>query len=272
MAWGNRILRLPYHLFPVKLGAGSMTAHNFDRFLALWFWKSGSYAQNVATFVDKFCLPGMQVVDIGANIGFFTMYLAKAVGENGKVWAFEPEAKNYANLINNINRNRLTNVVAVNKGVGKNSESGSIWLSPAHSGDHRSYQPQDENWDGYWKPENIEIVALDDYFAHDQKIDLVKIDTEGSEWSVLRGMQKIMTGMNPPKIFMEFWPHALAEAGTDPGLLLKNIRQLDYQIFREDEISREFVEIDDIDAFVTSFPEGAWIDLLALPIGSSEKA
>lgn len=61
--------------------------------------------------------PGNTVIDIGANIGYYTILAAQIVGETGKVYAFEPEPKNLTLLKKNVEHNNLTNVVLANKAV-----------------------------------------------------------------------------------------------------------------------------------------------------------
>src|SRR5262245_14603157 len=78
---------------------------------------TGVYEPEVVNVIGHFVEPGDLVIDAGASLGFFTVLLAKIVGDSGIVLAFEPEARSYDLLKRNIEENRLTNTVAFQSGL-----------------------------------------------------------------------------------------------------------------------------------------------------------
>ena len=85
---------------------------------------------------------GDVVVDVGANIGYYTILLADKVGKNGKVYAFEPDKLNFEILVKNIKANNLKNVIAVNAAVGRKNETKVLYKSEENLGDHKLFNDQ----------------------------------------------------------------------------------------------------------------------------------
>jgi FkbM family methyltransferase len=173
--------------------------------------------------------PGNTFVDAGANIGYYTVIAGRLLGDKGKVYAFEPEPKNFAMLQKNVRLNGLTNVVLEQKALSNRKGTVKLFIADANKGDHRIYQPEYENRSSV----DVEAVRLDEYFKdHERRIDLLKTDTQGAEGVILEGMTGLFEGRTDgPTIFMEFWPHALGELGTDAGALLKMLASYKYKFY-----------------------------------------
>jgi FkbM family methyltransferase len=155
----------------------------------------------------------MTIVDIGANIGYYTLLAAKLVGDKGRVFAFEPEPQNYALLVRNIELNRCMNVVPVRKAVSSKTGQADLFLN-RETGAH-GFLPDRENVIGVT---TVETVSLDEYFkGRECPIDVIKIDVEGSETEVLRGMSRIIKENDSLKMFTEFWPWGLQKSAFSPG-------------------------------------------------------
>jgi len=164
-------------------------------------------------------------VDVGANIGFYSILASKKVGKNGKVFSFEPEHKNHRLLRKNIRRNHRKNIVPLKKVVGEKDGKISFYINKDNPSDHRAYN-NNENW----KHIELDSVNLDNFFKEsNHKVDFVKIDVQGFEESVLNGMKQIIHKNKQIKIIMEFWPVALESAGTKPE---KIISYLDKEGFK----------------------------------------
>ena len=91
-------------------------------------------------FVQKEIKRGDVVLDIGANIGYYTLILAKCVGKEGKVFAFEPEPNNFSLLKKNIQINGYKNVVLVQKAVSNKNEKLMMYLNKDNIGCHTIYK------------------------------------------------------------------------------------------------------------------------------------
>lgn len=128
--------------------------------------------------LEKYIKKGDIVIDVGANVGFYTLLFASLVGDTGIVHAFEPAPKTFASLKKNVEINNLNNVVLHNKALG--SENEKIKLTLSKSGLH--------NVSKYGDIE-VDCVRLDDYV---KSANFVKIDAEGYEIEILKGMPNLL--------------------------------------------------------------------------------
>jgi FkbM family methyltransferase len=173
--------------------------------------------------VSSIIEPGNVVLDIGANIGYYTLIFAKLVGQNGKVFAFEPEPTNFQLLEKNVSINGYSNVILEQKAVSNRNEKKKLYLDKENAGMHRIYKPQFTNLDFV----EVDTVFLDDYFSNYRgEIDFIKMDIEGSEITALEGMQKILQRLNNIKLLVGFDSSAIREYGYKPeqyiDLLMSN--------------------------------------------------
>jgi FkbM family methyltransferase len=146
-------------------------------------------------------------LDVGSYIGLFTIPVAKAVGEHGQVIAFEPESNNHKRLVDNVKLNGLRNVRVFRKALGERSGGGKLFLAGsgssllAHAGDA----------DQQSASEAVEIAAWDEL----RQIEglpvprAVKIDVEGYEYAVLRGMQRTLAQQACQLLCVEIHPSFL---------------------------------------------------------------
>lgn len=178
---------------------------------------------NEIAFLKKSIRPGFQILDIGANIGFYTKILSASTGANGKVHSFEPDSVNFRHLQGNTRH--LQNVVLNQRAVSDKTSSLKMYKSKDLNVDHRTY-PVGE----YESIENIEAVSVDDYVNGQFRVDLIKMDIQGFEVSALKGMEQ--TIRNNPDIIMllELWPYGLHAAGSSVGELYSVVQGLGLHI------------------------------------------
>lgn len=165
----------------------------------------GTYEHDTVQIFQKLVKPGMTVVDVGAHVGFYTLLAARLVGDNGRVYAFEPNPEVYNILVRNIQINGYREIVrAVPKGVSNKKRTISLYVSCERS-DEASFYSQ-ESADN--KCIEVETVSLDEFFADEgwPKVDLVKIDVEGAEVEVLEGMRELTRRNKNLKLIVEFNP------------------------------------------------------------------
>ena len=159
-------------------------------YLANWT----KYFNEEYPILNKLINSGDVVVDIGANLGFFSMMLSKLVGEKGKVLSFEPSISIYNKLIENLKLNSITNVNPENCGLGQNDEILTLKRNKKYSGMSTLVLEQDNEI----IEEQVKITSLDKYFYDKEiKINLIKIDTEGFEPEVLIDAKKIINSYKP---------------------------------------------------------------------------
>ncbi len=132
--------------------------------------------------------PGMNVVDVGANTGAYTTLAAEKIGETGKVIAVEPEQKNYQRLLENVKINDFKNVILANTALSNHNGLEKLYIS--RSSVCHSLLPRE--WENTWT--QVSTKTLDTLLEelHLKKIDIIKIDTEGTEIPILRGAEKTL--------------------------------------------------------------------------------
>lgn len=173
---------------------------------------------------------GDVVVDVGANIGYYTVLLAQKAK---KVYAFEPDSDNFEILEKNIKANGLENVVAIKAAVGSKEGELKLYKSEENLGDHKLYEtplgsaasPLDEG-------EKIKVIKLDDFVK--EKIDLMKIDTQGWEPEVIEGAKNLIE-KDKPIIFMEYSPTSYKLAKLNGDKMMEFLKNIYKKIFWIDE-------------------------------------
>jgi FkbM family methyltransferase len=192
---------------------------------------TGVYDEFEIELVKKEIKPGDTVLDLGANIGYYTLIFAKLVGKSGKVYAFEPDPNNFALLKKNVKINGYNNVVLINKAVSNKTEKLKLYLCEDNNGDHRIYDSHDGR-----KCIEIESVKLDNYFKdYNGKVDFIKIDIQGAEAAAAQGMFNLLKKNKSVKIISEFWPIGLKRFGVEPIEYLNLLTKLGFRLFNIEE-------------------------------------
>ena len=183
------------------------------------------------SLVKKKVKKGDVVLDIGANIGYFTLIFAKLVGEEGKVFSFEPDPTNFALLKKNIKINGYKNIIPIQKAVSNKTSKIKLHLSKSNYANHTIYDKKHNH-----KSIDVNVIKLDDYFnTYKGKIDFVKIDTEGVEEKVIKGMPNILNKNKNLKILSEFWVHGMDQAGIKPENFLKSLIKHNFEMYKVNE-------------------------------------
>lgn len=170
---------------------------------------------------------GMAVVDVGANLGYYTLLAARAVGSQGRVYAFEPDPKNYALLCRNVQENGYANVVSVRKAISDRSGTARLHLSDENFGSH-TLSERSKNGTVV----EVETVSLDDYFADfSGQIGVLKIDAEGAEELILDGMTALLSRCPELILLTEFFPRAIQAFGRSPEKYVKRLHAYGFKMF-----------------------------------------
>lgn len=172
--------------------------------------------------------PGMVVIEVGANIGDYTLAFADKCGPAGRVVAFEPSPETFAILCKNIELNGYRNVVPVNKAVSNAAGDASLFEDSESSGNtslFRGVVPSPTS--------GIEVQAttLDDYVRSNGigRLDFIKTDAQGSEYLILSGAANCLRRFRPV-VCLEFWPLGIDNSGAHPLELLAQLRSLGYTL------------------------------------------
>jgi FkbM family methyltransferase len=181
------LLRLPFRLVPRSAVVHVLGGINRGR-----RWVAGA-AQSDAAWIGhyeldhieplrKFVQPGMTVYDAGANVGFYTLAFARLVGDAGRVFAFEPEARNMNLLRRHIELNNVRNVTMVQAALGSATGlvgfSGKMELGRIDSGS--AYK--------------VPCICLDDFVnSGNPAPGFIKMDIEGAECEALEGARSMLS-------------------------------------------------------------------------------
>jgi FkbM family methyltransferase len=169
--------------------------------------------------------PGMSVLDVGGNIGFYAMLARSRVGAAGRVVVFEPFPRSAALIRASIEANGYTNVDLVEAAVAERAGSAELFLSPDQWSEHSlldlgHQRPGD---DGRFKLE-VPLVTVDgalERLGHDPRVDLVKMDIEGAEWRALQGMRRVLDHNPRLTLMTELWPNGFVRAGASARAFLE---------------------------------------------------
>jgi FkbM family methyltransferase len=157
----------------------------------------GTFVSDEAEFLilSRVVACGDWVVDIGANVGFYTKRLAELVGPKGRVLAFEPVPETFVLLANNLESCRLSNVTLINAAVSETTGVVGMTIPTfSDTGQQNFYQAH------IVSPTDSELQILTislDTIQIPATIRLIKIDAEGHELSVLNGMRKTLLRDHP---------------------------------------------------------------------------
>jgi FkbM family methyltransferase len=196
--------------------------------LGLSFW--GSYERGTTGLVTEQVRRGDIVLDVGAHIGYFSLVFARLVGTDGKVFAFEPNPENYALLEKNIATNGYRNIVPVRRAVLDTTGKVKLHLNPANSGSHSVFASGENS-----AAIDVESVRLDDYFRDYQgHIDFVKIDVEGAESAVVKGMALLLDKNAKIRLLIEFLPRHM-RTDADAEHLLQLLSNHGFRFYRINE-------------------------------------
>lgn len=159
---------------------------------------TGSYEAGTLDFIKNHLKNGDSFVDVGANIGLMSIEASKAVGNQGKVYSFEPHPDTVKILRFNIGLNSIENIDVIEKGVGSESGEAKIYDRWDINRGGASLFSSNNNQKGF----NIQLVTLDEAFQ-DISIQLIKIDIEGFEFEALKGAKHLLSSENPPILIVE---------------------------------------------------------------------
>jgi FkbM family methyltransferase len=197
---------------------------------------------------ERLLRPGDVVIDVGANIGHYSLLAASVVGPLGRVHAFECSPETLALLSNNVAKNKLQNI-AVHP-FAASDERGALSLNVTAIG--LSWFTPHSNWpvvSGSGTSVEVQTVPVDDIVS--APVNLVKIDAEGVDLNVLKGMKRILSESPGVSIIVEWAPPLLVEAGKDPMEIIQWLQNAGFsKISVIDEKNQKQISLEDAVALV----------------------
>jgi len=166
--------------------------------------------------------PGMEVADIGANVGDYAEFMANLVTPTGLVHAFEPDKKNYQKLASLTGK--WKQIRTYNSAVSNEDATTSFYTSRYLNTDNRIYPDESVLSESY----EVKTVRLDSVFVSDQ-LDFIKMDIEGAELLALQGGEALLQNSKKLKILLEVWPYGLKKSGASFDALIQALDREGYQ-------------------------------------------
>jgi FkbM family methyltransferase len=173
--------------------------------------------------------PGMTVMDIGANIGQFTLVAAARVGATGRVHAFEPTPELAAQILSNLELNGLENVYVNEVAVSEVAGRAILHFSEPDDPGENSIV----NLAPCARALQVPTITLDEYVASHGigRVDVIKMDIEGAEMPALRGARELLSGDDSPVLVPECHPRTLAFTGQTPDDMLRLLSSYGYSLY-----------------------------------------
>ncbi len=227
LVYATRRVEIHYIVEATLPGGSRITADLSDAVQRLVYFL-GYYERGVTNLITRVLNAGDTFIDIGANVGYFTLIASPLVGPTGKVHSFEPVPEVFASLRRNVALNGLSNVrmnraavfdedrdLEIFLPVDGNSGTGTFFKRPNAPGD--SVQCPAHSLDDYVKREGIERIRL------------VKMDIEGAEPFALRGMRQVLSSLHPPDLICEAVPYLLEFSGHTQADIVQFMKPFGYR-------------------------------------------
>ena len=172
--------------------------------------------------------PGMVIAEVGANVGFYTLEMARSVGPHGRILAFEPDPLTFRLLQERIHDRAVKNVETYQLGLGDTSGRASLYCSAYNRSDNRLAPSHAES---HVEVCEVDVCRLDQFLVgRNIHVDALKIDVQGNEDHVLRGAEATLRA-GVRWIWIEFSPMHLRGSGTDPERFLEKLNELGMDLF-----------------------------------------
>ncbi|MFC0876307.1 FkbM family methyltransferase [Saccharicrinis sp. FJH2] len=194
----------------------------------------GEYENAELKSIHNFLTEKSVFIDIGANIGLYTLYASRLVSYKGKVISFEPFPRNHAALVKNVKLNGFNNITCEKMAVGEREDFIKLYYDEnEHNLGMVTAMPVDQGIS-----EDVKVTSLDDYLqVHPVvKIDLIKIDVEGFEYNCLKGMKNTLSKFKP-SLLIEILKDNESAQNENSHSLLKELGYRKYYIDDNGNIS-----------------------------------
>ena len=163
-------------------------------------------------------------LDVGANIGYYPVIAAQRVGNEGAVFAFEPDAANFELLQQNLRLNNCEHIVAAfEAGLAASDGAGQLYLSEDNAGDHQIFAAASGR-----RSQAIQLHNGSEFLRPRlQRLDLLKVDVQGAECDVMAGLFPLLLELpHLPRMIIELTPLSLRQAGGSGRQLIELLATL----------------------------------------------
>ncbi|MBW7943516.1 MAG: FkbM family methyltransferase [Candidatus Kuenenia stuttgartiensis] len=191
-----------------------------------------NFEQDEQKFLRKFLRPTDIFIDVGANLGLYTIIAARIVGKKGKIYSFEPSKVNFERLTRNVQLNHYQNVICVQLALSDAEESREFLVSTDGFGAYNSLGKPSAG--ERFNTEVVSCLTWDQFAIKNQLIDkiaLMKIDVEGWESRVFNGGKQFFSREDAPDLLVEFTEINAKINGSSCEILFQQLMDFGYQIY-----------------------------------------
>lgn len=223
-----------------------------------------AYESLVGYLIDRIVRPGDYVIDVGANVGYHALHMAAIVGEQGKVFAFEPHPGNCELIDLGVAANQFTNFELFPNAAGDAAGEIELLAEGNHTNARINTNPDFDSPTAQRFP--VKVVKIDECLRGIPRLRFVKIDAEGAEPMVVAGMSELIT-LHRPLLLFEFFPDFIRiTSQSDPEQFLDQIFAHGYKLFVTGETPL-LTEISDSAQVMRLHEESGntHVDILAIP-------
>lgn len=235
----NRLIgpRLAWHAHPFEATTdfGYRMRGDAQDILDMYIYYFGRWEPNLSRWIERSLKPGDTFVDVGANIGYFTLLASRCVGESGRVVAIEPAPEHLRALESNLRLNSVGNVRIVEAAVSDRRSTATLFSGPeCHSG-LSTIIADEASRQGLEAECEVPTVTLSDTLDPDEleSARIVKIDVEGSEWPVVNGMDRLLSsGRRDLEVMVEVAPERMTQYGKSPDDMIRLFSENGFNSYR----------------------------------------
>ena len=191
-------------------------------------YATGEYESETSRLVQRLLGPGQTMIDVGANIGYFSIVGARAVGAQGQVVAFEPVTAVRERLLANLRINGLTNVTVRDVALSASSGTAVFFTGPQDDTGLASLRPLAAS-----TQVTVVQARFDDLWDPSRPVALIKIDVEGAELAALEGMAGCLD-RDSPDLIVEVTDEYLRALGASAASLVTFLADKGYAMYRID--------------------------------------
>jgi len=227
----NPYLAWQSHSFVARTRFGRRLAGNTKDMIQQYIYFFGVWEPQLTDWISKRLRPGDTFIDVGANIGYYSLLGSKLVGETGSVVAIEASPRIFRELEANLVRNHALNVRSVNIAASDRAGKVRLFRGPEHNfGETSMFE-----FPGFQPEGEVEAAPLGAILKPGEMSSarLIKIDVEGAEAAVLPGLIPLLSSSRPDlELIVEFHPQFLTAPGSSADELVKRFSAIGFQAYR----------------------------------------
>jgi FkbM family methyltransferase len=197
---------------------------------------TGYFEPNEFKILNKLLEPGMVFLDVGANMGLYTIFASKKIGKSGLVVSIEPSSREFKRLQRNVEVNRLQNVRLIQAAVLHSDGEADLLVAPNDHSGHNTLGNFAYQGIILKQKEHVMVKTVDGITTNLSlsRLDVIKMDIEGSEFLALKGAERTLKKFKPI-LMLELFNETLKHQGCNSDMIFTFLTSLGYLIYGFDK-------------------------------------